>query len=410
MDERNIRQNTDSQESYSYGNGSTRPPKNHGGLIALVLGSAIFLCGLVSLMGIWQSGDYPSNNPSGAVSFLGSSEDTNTSNPSEGANVSLPTPDYSAMQLKPLPEKVDNIPQAGGLSLQAIYENNIPSVVSVTCTSQSGQSSGTGVVLTHNGYLVTNAHVVEGARQIQVLLTDGRSFSAQLVGTDSFSDLAVLYVPADDLIPAEFGNSEQVRVGDAVVAIGDPLGIDLRGTMTDGIISAINRNLITSGRSMTLLQTNAALNSGNSGGPLINCHGQVIGINTLKISAFSDSAGVEGLGFAIPSITVKEVVDQLISQGYVSGRPALPLDGTWVSNYLQQFRHLPAGLYITQPPKNSTIQEKDILLSVDGVRVTNADELNEVLYSHQVGDEVDLVLYRSGKQYTVRTHIVEAGD
>ena len=410
MDERNIRQNTDSQESYSYGNGSTRPPKSHGGLIALVLGSAIFLCGLVSLLGVWQSRDYPSNNPSGAVSFLGASEGTITSNPSESANTSLPTPDYSAMQLKPLPEKVDNIPQAGGLSLQTIYEKNIPSVVSVTCTLQNGQSSGTGVVLTHNGYLVTNAHVVDGARQIQVLLTDGRSFSAQLVGVDSFSDLAVLYIAADDLTPAEFGNSEQVRVGDAVAAIGDPLGIDLRGTMTDGIISAINRNLITGGRSMTLLQTNAALNSGNSGGPLINCHGQVIGINTLKIGAFSDAAGVEGLGFAIPSITVKEVVDQLISQGYVSGRPALPLDGTWVSSYLQQFRHLPAGLYITQPPKNANIQAQDILLSVDGVRVTNADELNEVLYSHKVGDEVELVLYRSGKQYTIRTHIVEAGD
>lgn len=410
MDERNIRQNTDSQESHSYGNGSTRPPKSHGGLIALVLGAAIFLCSLVSLLGVWQSRDYPSNGSSGAVSFLGSSDGTIVSNPSEPTNISLPIPDYSAMQLKPLPEKVDNIPQDGGLSLQAIYEINIPSVVSVTCTSRTGQSSGTGVVLTQNGYLVTNAHVVDDARQIQVLLTDGRTFTAQLVGADSFSDLAVLYIPAEDLTPAEFGNSEQVRVGDAVAAIGDPLGIELRGTMTDGIISAINRNLLTGGRSMTLLQTNAALNSGNSGGPLINCHGQVIGINTLKIGAFSDSAGVEGLGFAIPSVTVKEVVDQLISQGYVSGRPALPLDGVWVSSYIQQFRDLPAGLYITQPPKSSVIRAQDILMSVDGVRVTDEDALNEVLYSHRVGDEVELVLYRGGVQYSVRIQIVEAGD
>ena len=297
----------------------------------------------------------------------------------------------------------------GGLGLQDIYEKNIPSVVSITCTLSGGSGSGTGVVLSENGYLVTNAHVVNGAREIQVLLTDGRTLSAHLVGADSLSDLAVLYVNAENLIPAEFGDSTQLRVGDAVVAIGDPLGVSLRGTMTDGIVSAINRDVETNGRTMTLIQTNAALNSGNSGGPLINCHGQVIGINTMKIGTFADDAGVEGLGFAIPSAAVKEIVDQLISQGYVSGRPSLGLEGEWVSSFNQQFRRMPAGLYVTSAPQNSLIRAKDILMYVDNDRVTQQDELNAALYSHQVGDTVSLVLYRDGRQYSVNITLTEAG-
>jgi len=313
------------------------------------------------------------------------------------------------VQIKPSPDSVLNIPQEGGLGLQEIYAKNIPSVVSISCALPGGSSSGTGVVLTADGYLVTNAHVIEDAVSISVLLTDGRTLSAQLVGMDTVSDLAVLYVNANDLTPAEFGDSSQLKVGDAVAAIGDPLGVELRGTMTDGIISAINRDMNLNGRTVTLIQTNAALNSGNSGGPLINCYGQVIGINTMKIGAFSDSAGVEGLGFAIPSVTVKEIVDQLIRQGYVSGRPALPLDGEWVSLFNQQFRRLPAGLYITQAPADSVISTRDILLQIDGVRVTSEDELNAALYQHQAGDTVTLTFYRSGSQYTTTITLTEAG-
>jgi serine protease Do len=219
----------------------------------------------------------------------------------------------------------------------------------------------------------------------------------------------VLYVEADDLTPAEFGDSATLRVGDTVVAIGDPLGVAFRGTMTDGIVSAINRNVTTGGRTMTLIQTNAALNSGNSGGPLINCFGQVIGINTLKIGTFADDAGVEGLGFAIPSVTVKEIVDQLIAQGYVSGRPALNLTGQWVSTFHQQFRGLPAGLYITDAPEDSDIRPRDILLAVDGIRVTEHEELESVLYTHQAGDTVTLTLYRGGQEYRVEMKLEEAG-
>ena len=412
MDERNIRQNQDPWESHSYENGSTRPPKNHGGIIAVVLCTVIFLLGIVSALGMWERSQITVSESGDSLNFSDDSGNGDSVISSQGPLTSQAAPDPSdrvQMELSPVPGQVDNIPQEGGLGLQEIYEKNIPSVVSITCTFSGGTGSGTGVVLSENGYLVTNSHVVSGAQQIQVLLTDGRTLPAHLVGTDGLSDLAVLYVNAGNLTPAEFGDSSQLRVGDAVVAIGDPLGVSLRGTMTDGIVSAINRDVETNGRTMTLIQTNAALNSGNSGGPLINCHGQVIGINTMKIGTFADDAGVEGLGFAIPSAMVKEIVDQLISQGYVSGRPALNLTGEWVSTFNQQFRRIPAGLYITDAPDNSQIRARDILTHVDGVRVESEEDLTQVLYAHEAGDTVTLVLYRDGKQYTEDFVLTEAG-
>jgi serine protease Do len=227
------------------------------------------------------------------------------------------------------------------------------------------------------------------------------------------SDLAVLRITAENLIPAEFGDSSVLRVGDSVAAIGDPLGEEFRGTLTNGIVSAINRDVTTGGRTLTLIQTNAALNSGNSGGPLINCYGQVIGINTMKIGAFSDGAGVEGLGFAIPSTTVKEIVEQLIDQGYVSGRPALGITGESVSNFYQYYYRMPAGLYITELEEGCDAEEKgitsgDILISIGSSRITDMDSLREALYKCEVGDAVQLIIYRSGRQYSVTVTLHEA--
>ena len=396
----------------SYENGSTEPPKNRGRIIAIVLCACIVLGGIMSVTGGWEYLAKRFSSRHGDIIFSvipGIDKEDSPLASGPVTNAPAPHPDNQMqVQLQPMPEQVDNVPQAGGLGLQEIYEKNIPSVVSISCTLTSGSTSGTGVVLSKTGYIVTNAHVVEGAAQIEVLLTDGRTFPAYVVGADSFSDLAVLYIQAEDLIPAEFGDSSQARVGDAVVAIGDPLGVSLRGTMTDGIVSAINRDLVTEGRTLTLIQTNAALNAGNSGGPLINCHGQVIGINTLKITAFSDS-NVEGLGFAIPSTMVKEIVDQLIAHGYVTGRPTLNISGQWVSSFQQQFRGLPAGLYVTKAPDNSGIQPQDIVTHVDGVRVTNQDELNSVLYAHKSGDQVTLTLYRNGKEHSVTVTLIASG-
>ena len=273
-------------------------------------------------------------------------------------------------------------------------------------------NGGTAIVMTADGYLITNAHTVSGAESITVQLSDGTEYAAALSGMDESSDLAVLKIEASGLQAAQFGDSSVLQVGDSVVAIGDPLGVKFRGTYTDGIISGIGRDMDMDGRTMTLIQTNAALNSGNSGGPLINCYGQVIGINTMKIGAFTDSAGVEGLGFAIPSSTVKEVAEQLISQGYVSGRPTLGLEGESLSSFDQYYYRLPAGLYITDVDRSSDaaakgIEEGDILLSVNGTNVTTMDALNGAVYNLDVGDTVEVVIYRSGKQYRVSLTVTE---
>jgi serine protease Do len=318
-----------------------------------------------------------------------------------------------AICIQESPASPANIPESMGLSLQEIYEKAIPSVVSISCRSDIGTSSGTGVVISQNGYIVTNCHVVEDAQYLQVLFSDGRQLDASIVGTDTVSDLAVLHVHADDLVAAEFGNSDALRVGDKVVAIGDPLGVELRGTMTDGIVSAINRDITTQGRPMTLIQTNAALNSGNSGGPLINCYGQVIGINTMKIGDYMSSAGVEGLGFAIPSVTVEQIVNQLLSQGYVSGRPDLGLACETVSSFLQIYYNIPQGVYITAVSDGSHAQQLgisagDIILSFDEVRIADTQTLNSLLYTHNAYDTVPIVIYRAGNQYQLNLTLDEA--
>lgn len=405
-------------QSHSYRTGSTQPPKKHRGMIALLLVLMIFLCGIASALGLLNvrlfSQLSQDDGEGGALSFVPSDgSNSGTSGNSQQNNM---TPDSNApeLTLKDTPQGVENIPQTGGLSLQSIYEKNIPSVVSISCTFSNGTGSGTGVVLSENGYLITNSHVVAGATAIEVQFTDESTMVATLVGADPVSDLAVLYVAATGLTPAEFGDSNSLRVGDSVVAIGDPLGAEFRGTMTDGIVSAINREVQTGNRTMTLIQTNAALNSGNSGGPLINCYGQVVGINTMKIGAFSDSAGVEGLGFAIPSATVKEIVDQLLQKGYVSGRPDLGITGESVSEAYQLYYRLPAGVLVREVSENGAADKAgilpgDIILAIDNNRTADIDRLNNCLYAYNAGDTVNLTLYRSRRQITVSLTLQEAG-
>ena len=388
---------------WEYGTGRTKPPKSHSGMIAVLLILVILLCSVVYVLGVLNIRLFQKlsqrEEAESAIAFAEETQET-TAAPTEKAPE--PADNDVTMDLHTAPQAFDNIPQAGGLSLQEIYEKNIPSVVSVSCTLSAGSASGTGVILSSQGYIVTNAHVIDGAKYIRVLLTDGRELDASLVGTDAVSDLAVLRIQADGLTSAQFGDSDTLRVGDSVAAIGDPLGVDLRGTMTDGIVSAINRDVSINGRTMNLIQTNAALNSGNSGGPLINCFGQVVGINTMKISAFTDQAGVEGLGFAIPSTTVKEVVEQIIDYGYVPGRPTLGISAEALSRFYQHFYRLPAGLYISQVEAggaawNAGLQAGDILVSIDDVSLSGMDDLNRILCTHAVGDEVTLHIYRAGR-------------
>lgn len=299
------------------------------------------------------------------------------------------------------------------LCLQDIYSSVIDSVVSISSMTSSGTSSGTGIIMSSDGYVITNHHVITGALVISVLTNDNQEFEAALVGSDEMSDLAVLKIDARGLQAAEFGVSSKLRVGDSVVAIGDPLGVQLRGTMTNGIISAINRDLTVGDRTMTLIQTNAALNNGNSGGPLINCYGQVIGINTVKMSSYyTATASVEGLGFAIPISVAKPIIDELIENGYVAGRPAIGISGDSLPSYYRTYYRLPEGVYVTSVNEGSDakakgIREGDIVTAINGEKICSIDELNTVKNQYAAGDEVTLTIYRSGTYYEVTVTLVD---
>ena len=417
MDHHNYQNPDHPWDDSVYGTGPMEPPKSRNGLIALLLILIIFLCGIVTVLGILNVRLFRELNlqeeESLSIAVLEeTTPDQLSAIPPEAPTLGENSQEQCALNIQESPAAPDNIPEPGGLPLQEVYQQNIPSVVSITCSMGSGGSTGTGVIFSEEGYIVTNAHVVENAESITVQLSDDRVFPADLIGCDTISDLAVLYIQAENLTAARFGSSDSLRVGDTVVAIGDPLGVKFRGTMTDGIVSAINRDMTVQGRTMTLIQTNAALNSGNSGGPLINIYGQVVGINTMKIGAFSDYAGVEGLGFAIPSSIVQDVVDQIITQGYVSGRPTLGIEGETLDTFYQYYYRLPAGLYITQvetgsPAHRSGIEPGDILLSVDNTRISDMSALNSVVFRHDVGDVVTVIIYRSGQRYSVDLRLAE---
>lgn len=301
--------------------------------------------------------------------------------------------------------------EEGALCLQDIYSRVIDSVVSISSMTSSGTSSGTGIIMSPDGYVITNHHVISGALVISVLTNDNREFEAALVGSDEMSDLAVLKIDARGLQAAEFGDSSKLRVGDSVVAIGDPLGVQLRGTMTNGIISAINRDMVYNGHSMTLLQTNAAINEGNSGGPLINMYGQVIGITNMKAL----STGVEGIGFAIPTASIRPIVNALLADGRVSGRVSIGITVGAVSSAASEYYDLPDGLYISAVAEGSDaekqgIQSGDMLLAVNGQAVTTTYDVSAAKDGLKVGDTVTLTIYRDGKTFDVDVKLVDTND
>ncbi|MDD4715162.1 MAG: trypsin-like peptidase domain-containing protein [Oscillospiraceae bacterium] len=289
---------------------------------------------------------------------------------------------------------------------QQIYTKSIPSVVGV----EGSKYTGTGIIISSDGYIITNYHVVAGNSKVEICLQNQSKYEARLVGGDKQNDLVVLKIEAKGLTPAEFGNSSSLRVGDRVLAIGNPLGIELRDTMTDGIISAINRDVIVDGRIMTLIQTNAALNAGNSGGPLLNESGQVVGINTMKMSSYDSS--VEGLGFAIPITSAKPVIDQLLAKGAVLGSPALGVTVAAVDGLETAAPDLPQGLYVLSVHQKSDAYQKglrpgDVIVSCNGKAVVAASQLNLSKSGLKVGDTVQLKIYRGG---TYQTYFVTLMD
>ncbi len=358
-----------------------------------------------------EQAEQPIPSPSASAQTETAAPQQTTQQPTQGAYVGSGT----KLNIVSSQESSDTTfsDEEDALSLQDIYSTVIDSVVSISSMTSSGTSSGTGIIMSPDGYVITNHHVITGALVISVLTNDNQEYEAALVGSDEMSDLAVLKIDARGLQAAEFGDSSKLRVGDSVVAIGDPLGVQLRGTMTNGIISAINRDLTVGDRTMTLIQTNAALNNGNSGGPLINCYGQVIGINTVKMSSYyTATASVEGLGFAIPISVAKPIIDELIENGYVAGRPAIGISGDSLPSYYRTYYRLPDGVYVTSVNEGSDakakgIREGDIVTAINGERISSIDELNTVKNQYAAGDEVTLTVYRSGTYYEVTVTLID---
>ncbi len=269
-------------------------------------------------------------------------------------------------------------------------------------SSQGSQADGSGVIVSADGYVVTNNHVVEGAQSLQVILADGTTMPAQLVGTDPFSDIAVLQVKGKLPAPATYGNSDTLKPGETAIAIGSPLG-DFKNTVTVGVISGTGRSIDT-GDGLTLenmIQTDAAINHGNSGGPLVNLDGQVIAINTLVVRGNAASGDVaEGLGFAIPSNTVKSVVDQIISKGSVV-RPFLGVSWQWITPDIAQANGLSVqyGAFISRvasggPAAKAGLQRGDIITAIDGQALDNNHSFINVLLNYKPGDVISLTVAR----------------
>ena len=315
-------------------------------------------------------------------------------------------PDYR-MALTPQPEEP--------LSLQELYEKCAPSVISISgyVGKKTGYSWGSGVIVSEDGLILTNAHILEDCDRAVVELDDGTEYEALLVGSDSISDVALLKIDAKGLPAAELGESASLRVGDPVAAIGNPLGESFRNTLTDGIISAIERDMTYQGRSMTLLQTNTAVNEGNSGGALFNQYGQVIGLTNMKM--MSSYSSIEGIGFAIPSGTICRVVNALIRDGEVRGRPAIGITVGSIPENAKEHYSLPDGLYISMVSPGSDaekqgIREGDVLTAVNGIPVTKTTEVSAEKDKLEVGDTMVLTIWRDGESFDVEIALVDTND
>ena len=302
-------------------------------------------------------------------------------------------------------------PAGEKLSIQDVYEKVNPSTVLVVADKGEQASIGTGVIMTADGYIITNAHVISGGKDCWIALDTGYTYDAKLVGYSKERELAVLKaVDAADLPAASFGDSDLCRVGDTVYAIGNPLGVELRGTLTDGIISAINRDVQVDGRVMTLLQTTAALNNGNSGGPLINEYGQVVGINTLKMSGNGSEmeATVEGLGFAVPISDACFVVNDIIANGRFRGVPVLGvmvIESTDNGGQVSVYTVSEGG-----GAEEAGLLPGDVLLRADGQTLHSIHDLMAVRRTHLVGDTMTLTVLRDGQTFDADVPLYASED
>lgn len=274
-------------------------------------------------------------------------------------------------------------------------------------TSTIEEGTGSGFIISEDGYIVTNNHVISGGTSVRVLLNTGSEYEAKIVGRDSKTDLAVIKIePKEKLTVAELGDSSKVQVGERAIAIGNPLGMEFFGSTTQGIISAINRSITVENRTMNVIQTDAAINNGNSGGVLVNAYGQVIGINAVKIA----SSAVEGMSFAIPITEARPIIQDLIENGYVKGRPVIGISSRDVTEYMSARQGWPSGVQVmgTQVGSGAEIaglEQGDIIVKADGQEVKTTDQLNKIKDKHKPGENIELEVYKYDTGFTQKVKV-----
>ncbi len=304
------------------------------------------------------------------------------------------------------------------LSVSEVAATAANSIVEITTSSAAtdnyfgqfiSEGAGSGVIFSTDGYIITNNHVINDANSITVRLNNGTEYDAELVGTDPQTDIAVIKIKAADLQPAVCGNSDKLIVGELAVAIGNPLG-ELGGTVTDGIISALNREININGQNMTLLQTNAAINPGNSGGGLFNSKGEFIGI----VNAKSYGSDIEGLGFAIPVNLAKSVAEELINHGYVPGRPVMGVQLVDITTpqKAMMYRVSELGVYVYSVAEDggaakASMKAGDLLISINGDLAVSSADVTTALNKCKAGDTIKVVIQRSGVQKTLNVKLME---
>lgn len=393
---------------------TAKPKRRNKGLIVFsIILSAVVVISLASVAGVSIYNAVQGRNP--------------TTADIDEPNLNVPASDLPGITLQDKPASSEPASPDGKLTTEQIVEKVEPSIVAITTYinygSYQAEGMGSGIIISENGYIATNAHVVEGALGITVTMSDGTTkYEARVVGADAKTDLAVIRIDAKGLTPATFGNSDQIKVGEKVIAIGNPQSMEFAGSVTQGIISGLNRQLTATsgnGGSTTtyskLIQTDAAINPGNSGGALVNEYGQVIGINSAKVI----NTGAEGMGFAIPSNEAKPIVDDLIKNGRVTGRAMLGITVYPVDISAARLNNVPIGLFVQSTMEASDVSRAgivpgDILTKADGVELNGNQALSKVLEGKKPGDTVELEVYRpasrsniAGKKFTTKVKLIE---
>ncbi len=357
----------------------------------------------------------------GDLTGLSDSDDTSAENKSAGEKATAVTQTAhteAAAKAVNKPESNAKISDARNTPAVRVARTVGPAVVGITNKAVARdffnrmvetEGVGSGVIFKSDGYIITNNHVIAGAKEIIVSLSDGNTVSGTIIGTDEMTDIAVVKVDAKNLPTAELGDSDEVVVGEPAIAIGNPMGLEFQGSVTVGVISALNRTLDLNDRRVKLFQTDAAISPGNSGGALVNADGEVIGINSAKLA----TNGVEGMGFAIPINTVKTIVAELMDKGYVA-RPYLGVtifDKPTAARYGYQLS-IDKGVYVFQvaidsPAGRAGFQRGDIILSIDGKEVNSVTDVRNEVAAHKVGDKVKVLCDRDGREETVEVTLEE---